>query len=179
MQEKSINSTNSYPLFPSFTYTESKAFEDLFRNTCIFNTCANSDVQFSNADLVNQFKYIAEEIEELDQGICNEDVIEQLDGAVDSIVTLVGYMQKIRNRYGIDLAKAFDLIAQNNLDKFPKDIATAEATVKMYEAKGIETYIQKNEQYDCYVIRDKKTDKVKKPIGFIPVNLADCFPKVN
>ena len=176
MQEKS---TNSYPLFPSFTYTESKAFEDLFRNTCIFNTCANSDVQFENIDLVNQFKYIDEEINELEEGIEKGDIVEQLDGAVDSIVTLVGYMQKIRNRYGIDLAKAFDLIAQNNLDKFPKDIATAEATVKMYEAQGIGTYIQKNEQYDCYVIRDKKTDKVKKPIGFIPVNLADCFPKVN
>lgn len=169
----------SYPLFPSFTYTESKAFEDLFRSTCIFNTCANSDVQFTDKDLVNQFEYIREEIDELKDGIDNQDIVEQLDGAVDSIVTLVGYMQKIRNRYGIDLAKAFDLIAQNNLDKFPKDIGTAEATVKMYEAQGIETYIQKNEQYDCYVIRDKNTDKVKKPIGFVPVNLADCFPKIN
>ena len=88
-------------------------------------------------------------------------------------------MQKMQNRYGIDFAKAMDLIAENNLSKYPTDEQVAIDTVQMYKDQGLETYYTFYPESLCYVIRDSKTNKIKKPVGFKSVDLSVCFPKVH
>ena len=67
-------------------------------------------------------------------------------------------------------------VASNNLTKMPFDLETAIATVEYYKQQGIECKYEYNETYDRYVIRDQN-NKVRKPLGYVSVDLSDCVPK--
>ena len=142
----------------------------------MFNDIAGGSQQLTKADFINQKDIIASEFQELVDGIENDDIVEAVDGVVDVLVTVFGMMQKLENAYGIDFAKACNLIADNNLSKFVVNEREAADTVAMYKAKGIETYYRYDETYNVYVIRNSKTGKVMKPIDFVPVSLVECFP---
>jgi len=160
------------------TYT-AISLEGLYFATNGFNMIAGNDNKISDQDFEDQFKVVVEEMKEFQDGHANKDLVETTDGIIDSFVVLFGYMQKMQNRYGIDFAKAMDLIAENNLSKYPTEEQVAIDTVKMYQEKGLETYYTYNAESACYVIRDSKTNKIKKPVGFKSVDLSVCFPKVH
>lgn len=162
--------------FDDKTYTNAQALAELYHDTSTFNEISGGSNELSEQSIAEQFAYIEEEFQEFVHGHLNNDLTETTDGIVDTFVTLFGYMQKIQKKYGIDFAKAMELIGQNNLDKYPCDEEVAIDTVEMYKNKGVETYYTYNPDYDCYVIRDKVTNKVKKPIGFKGVDLSSCFP---
>lgn len=155
------------------------ALENLYFATNTFNMIAGNDQKITDQDFEDQFKVVVEEMKEFQDGHTTKNLVETIDGIVDSFVVLFGYMQKMQNRYGIDFAKAMDLIAENNLSKYPTEEQVAIDTVQMYQEKGLETYYTYNAESACYVIRDSKTNKIKKPIGFKDVDLSDCFPKVH
>lgn len=160
-------------------FQTAKSLEGLFFATNSFNLVAGNELKISDQDFEDQFKVVVEEMKEFQEGHTNKDLKETTDGIIDSFVTLFGYMQKLQVRYGIDFAKAMDKIAVNNLEKYPLDEQVAIDTVKMYQEKGLETYYTYNAESACYVIRDSKTNKIKKPIGFKDVDLSDCFPQVH
>ena len=155
------------------------ALEGLYLATNTFNMIAVNDQKITDQDFEDQFKVVVEEMKEFQDGHANKDLVETVDGIVDSFVVLFGYMQKMQNRYGIDFAKAMDLIAENNLSKYPTDEQVAIDTVQMYKDQGLETYYTFYPESRCYVIRDSKTNKIKKPVGFESVDLSVCFPKVH
>lgn len=155
------------------------ALEGLYLATNTFNMIAGNDQKITDQDFEDQFKVVVEEMKEFQEGHTNKDLVETTDGIVDSFVTLFGYMQKMQNRYGIDFAKAMDLIAENNLSKYPTEEQVAIDTVQMYKDQGLETYYTFYPESLCYVIRDSKTNKIKKPVGFKSVDLSVCFPKVH
>ena len=160
------------------TYT-AISLEGLYWATNAFNMIAGNDNKITDQDFEDQFKVVVEEMKEFQDGHTNKDLVETTDGIIDSFVTLFGYMQKMQNRYGIDFAKAMDLIAENNLSKYPTDEQVAIDTVQMYHEQGLETYYTFHPESLRYVIRDSKTNKIKKPIGFKSVDLSVCFPKVH
>ena len=160
------------------TYT-AISLEGLYFATNGFNMIAGNDNKISDQDFEDQFKVVVEEMKEFQDGHANKDLVETVDGIVDNFVVLFGYMQKMQNRYGIDFAKAMDLIAENNLSKYPTDEQVAIDTVQMYKDQGLETYYTFNPESNAYVIRDSKTNKIKKPVGFKSVDLSVCFPKVH
>ena len=155
------------------------ALEGLYLATNTFNMIAGNDQKITDQDFEDQFKVVVEEMKEFQDGHTNKDLVETVDGVIDSFVTLFGYMQKMQNRYGIDFAKAMDLIAENNLSKYPTEEQVAIDTVQMYKDQGLDTYYTFYPESLCYVIRDSKTNKIKKPIGFKSVDLSVCFPKVH
>lgn len=155
------------------------SLKELYFDTNTFNMIAGNDQKITDQDFEDQFKVVVEEMKEFQEGHTNRDLVETIDGIVDNFVVLFGYMQKMQNRYGIDFAKAMDLIAENNLSKYPTEEQVAIDTVQMYKDQGLETYYTFYPESLCYVIRDSKTNKIKKPIGFKPVDLSDCFPKVH
>ena len=155
------------------------ALEGLYLATNTFNMIAGNDQKITDQDFEDQFKVVVEEMKEFQDGHTNKDLVETTDGIVDSFVTLFGYMQKMQNRYGIDFAKAMDLIAENNLSKYPTEEQVAIDTVQMYKDQGLDTYYTFYPESLCYVIRDSKTNKIKKPVGFKSVDLSVCFPKVH
>jgi len=155
------------------------ALEGLYLATNTFNMIAGNDQKITDQDFEDQFKVVVEEMKEFQEGHTDKDLVETVDGIVDNFVVLFGYMQKMQNRYGIDFAKAMDLIAENNLSKYPTDEQVAIDTVQMYKDQGLETYYTFYPESLCYVIRDSKTNKIKKPVGFKSVDLSVCFPKVH
>lgn len=155
------------------------ALEGLYFATNTFNMVAGNDQKITDQDFEDQFKVVVEEMKEFQDGHTNKDLVETTDGIVDNFVVLFGYMQKMQNRYGIDFAKAMDLIAENNLSKYPTDEQVAIDTVQMYHDQGLETYYTFHPESNAYVIRDSKTNKIKKPVGFKSVDLSVCFPKVH
>ena len=160
------------------TYT-AISLEGLYWATNAFNMIAGNDNKISDQDFEDQFKVVVEEMKEFQDGHANKDLVETVDGIVDNFVVLFGYMQKMQNRYGIDFAKAMDLIAENNLSKYPTEEQVAIDTVQMYKDQGLETYYTFHPESLRYVIRDSKTNKIKKPGGFKSVELSVCFPKVH
>ena len=160
------------------TYT-AISLEGLYFATNAFNMIAGNDNKISDQDFEDQFKVVVEEMKEFQDGHTTKNLVETVDGIVDNFVVLFGYMQKMQNRYGIDFAKAMDLIAENNLSKYPTEEQVAIDTVQMYKDQGLETYYTFHPESLRYVIRDSKTNKIKKPIGFESVELSVCFPKVH
>lgn len=142
----------------------------------LFNTVSGQDEELTKKDFEDQFKLIQSELDELKEGLLTDDFTEQLDGCVDVLVTVFGFMQRLHNFKGVDLVKACDLIGQNNISKFVKDESVAKQTVEMYKQKGADTYYSFNEKFKLFVVRDSKTNKVKKPVTFKDVDLSNCFP---
>lgn len=161
------------------SYAGTLSSGELYSDTYAFNSISGSIQETSQKSFGDQLSFIEEEFEELQEGHADFDKVESLDACVDILVTVMGYMQKMQYTYGADVAKAMDLIAENNLSKYPPTKELAEQTVKMYADKGVATHYTYNEDYQVYVIRDSITGKVKKPIGFKPVDLSVCFPKLN
>ena len=118
------------------TYT-AISLEGLYFATNAFNMIAGNDNKISDQDFEDQFKVVVEEMKEFQEGHANKDLVETVDGIVDNFVVLFGYMQKMQNRYGIDFAKAMDLIAENNLSKYPTEEQVAIDTVQMYKDQGL------------------------------------------
>lgn len=158
------------------SYAGTLSSGELYSDTYAFNSISGSIQETSQKSFSDQLSFVEEEFYELKDATSN---VEALDACVDILVTVMGYMQKMQYTYGADVAKAMDLIAENNLSKYPPTKELAEQTVKMYADKGVETYYTYNEDYQVYVIQDKITGKVKKPVGFKPVDLSVCFPKLN
>lgn len=165
----------------SLTYERStaSALGDLYFATNTFNIIAGNHKKITDQDFEDQFKVVVEEMKEFQEGHTTKNLEEITDGVIDTFVTLFGYMQKMQDRHGIDFAKAMRLIGDNNLDKYPTEEQVAIDTVQMYKEQGLDTHYTFYPESLCYVIRDSKTNKIKKPIGFKPVDLSDCFPKVN
>lgn len=158
------------------SYAGTLSSGELYSDTYAFNSISGSIQETSGKSFGDQFSFIEEEFYELKDATDNA---ESLDACVDILVTVLGYMQKMQYTYGADIAQAMNLVAANNLSKYPTTKEIAEQTVKMYADKGVETCYSYNEDYQVYVIRDKLTGKVKKPVGFQPVDLSVCFPKLN
>lgn len=158
------------------SYAGALSSGELYSDTYAFNSISGSIQETSQKSFGDQLSFIEEEFYEL-KDATND--VDSLDACVDILVTVMGYMQKMQYTYGADVAKAMDLIAENNLSKYPPTKELAEQTVKMYADKGVATHYTYNEDYQVYVIRDSITGKVKKPVGFKPVDLSVCFPKLN
>lgn len=147
---------------------------DLFNDTDKFNRIAGAYNDLSQESFDSQLKIIQEEYEEFVEGHERQDLVETVDGLVDSLITLFGYQRKLEERYGIDFSAIMQKIAENNLSKFvPRDDPmTASSTIAMYLNKDALVTSEYNTEYDVFVIRDPVTKKVKKPINFVPVDIT-------
>lgn len=147
---------------------------DLFNDTDKFNRIAGAYNDLSRESFNNQLKIIQEEYEEFVEGHERQDLVETVDGLVDSLITLFGYQRKMKERYGIDFSAIMQKIAENNLSKFipGDDPMTVSRTIAMYLNKDTLVTLEYNDEYDVFVIRDAVTKKVKKPINFVPVDIT-------
>ena len=126
-----------------------------------------NDIESIGESLSSQAALILEEVKETIEA---KNYIEALDGVVDVLVTAFGYAQMLEH-IGVDVAKAMNLIAENNLSKFPLSDEDAQRSVKMYADKGINVTAIKND--GRWVIKDEK-GKVRKPYNYKPVDLSSC-----
>lgn len=155
-------------------------YSDIARNVYVFNEIANSDIpQKSVVDIKNQLDFLKEEVQEIQDGITDNNPKEVLDGAVDVLYVIIGMLQFLEEM-GFDVPKALADTGWNNLTKFPtqaqlEDGNLLEKTVALYEAKGVKVFPKYNSRYMVWSFKNSNS-KVMKPFGFVPNDLADCVP---
>ena len=121
---------------------------------------------------------IKNELEELEELIA---VVESVEHATehhskelsDVCIDLLEYVQQLAVRSGISnrIEEDSHKIYLNNCTKTCKTLGEAIETVDMYEEQGVDTYVDWVADYNHYVVKDVKTNHVKKPKGFVPVKL--------
>lgn len=166
-----------------------------------FNECAGNhldDVTYEG--LFSQTKLVSEEAEELNTavamflGLKNKTItldqvhevtgkddydteLEILDGICDVLVVALQALAQIEV-LGFDVNKAFDKISDNNLNKILVVKEEAEEQAKLLQDNLGETIIVKEVDYEgrkYYTLRDVN-GKIRKPVGFVGVDISDCIP---
>jgi predicted HAD superfamily Cof-like phosphohydrolase len=157
-------------------YKSSNAYSILYfqESADMFNDISGSSTACTKKDIGNQIALMQEEVQETYDAYLNGDMVETLDGCIDTLYVTLGLLQKLNN-LGIDTEGAMQQVAYDNIQKFPTSEMVAEETVKMYSEKGIEVISKYDVLHDVHVIKDMN-DKVKKPLGFIPTNLSQYVP---
>lgn len=148
---------------------------DLVCDTNEFNSIAGNDTKLTKQDYESQYKVLLEEVYEIKEALDTDNVVELVDGVIDVLVVISGFVQKLENQ-GINMSKAMELIAENNLSKYTMNAYVADMSVADYKSKGIEVVSEFNKEYCVYVLRDTN-GKVRKPINFKSVDISDCIPE--
>lgn len=144
------------------------------RDQDLFNEISGQANKVSKEDLVNQLLLIQEEVSEIAEGLRNNDLVEVLDGAIDTLFVTLGLIQKLRNK-GVNTDLAMACVANNNLTKFIKSPTLVNESVVHYQKLGISVTPEYNLVREVYVLKDEN-DKVKKPVGYVSVDLTECVP---
>lgn len=160
---------------------------ELYELTKKFNTISGSINELSEKAFIEQYTYIREEFNEM-ATTCGDDkntdsdflgfsnttgfIEPLLDDCLDVIITVFGMLQKLE-ALGVDINQAAIDTAMNNLSKYPNSPTIAHQTVENAKIeKGIEAVATLNEEHGVYVIRNKHTGKVVKPIDFTSNDLS-------
>ena len=148
---------------------------DLVCDTNEFNSIAGNDTKLTKQDYEAQYKVLLEEVYEIKEALDTDNIVELVDGVIDALVVISGFVQKLENQ-GINMSKAMELIAENNLSKYTMNAYVADMSVADYKSKGIEVVSEFNKEYCVYVLRDTN-GKIRKPINFQSVDISDCIPE--
>jgi hypothetical protein len=144
--------------------------DDHYWNVYAFNNIAGNLSNVDANSLEAQIKVVVEEVKELEKAYADKDAVGLLDGVCDAFVTVVGLMQKMQSA-GFDVDKAIERVCINNLEKYPTQMLSSD--LDKYYQKGWDVLY--NNEYDCYALKDKN-GKVRKPDGFVPVEISDLVP---
>ena len=128
----------------------------------------------SSKKLKKQLILIYEEVDEISEGLVDNNPTEVLDGVIDTLVVTIGLLQKLEN-LGINVEEAMERTAANNLSKFTTSIQIANESIKALKANGINARTEYNEKYNVFVLKDSN-DKVRKPWDFESNDLTCCVP---
>lgn len=145
----------------------------LYKNVKLFNNLAGDNL--TKQGFINQQKVLLEEVKEIDEGISNNDIVEILDGVVDTLYVALGQLYKLE-QLGCDIEGAIKRVGEDNLTKFTSSEEIAAASVSFYNSKNVNVHWTRNEDYSRYVLKDEN-NKVKKPIDFISTNLIEYVPE--
>ncbi len=139
----------------------------------LFNDITGASQETNYSALLAQTNLISEELDETYEALENKDLVGLLDGAIDTLYTTLGLLQKLENM-GIDVQAATFKVAKDNLSKFPTSRDIALDTIEYYNKQGIDCSLSTKavNGQTRYVIRDSN-GKVRKPVGFKPTNLLE------
>ena len=145
-----------------------------------FNAISGADKETDIKSIDKQLGFVLDEARELKDAVNNYYLAFTEEGeivkeALDVLVTVVGLLQKMQNR-GYDIEAAANEVGANNLSKYPKQHTDAMQSLQDLAKQGVNAYVAFNPVYNCYVIRDVETGKVRKPSNYVKVN-SDNFKK--
>ena len=116
---------------------------------------------------------LAEELNELQEGILNKDIIEVADALCDIQYVLSGAILE----FGLaDKFKAlFDEVQRSNMSKACKNIQEAEATLEHYKSSGIECFYK--QEGDLFLVYRQEDNKTLKSINYSPADIRGILEK--
>ena len=128
--------------------------------------------------IANQCTFLLEEVLEMKEAAIKGDWLEIVDAHAD-IRFVRDYLDDLCVAAGLKINKAFDLVCENNSEKFSTSKELVEKWQEEKDPSKLETYIAETE-YDgtiYYTLRRKSDGKVQKYIGFPSVDLSSCVPE--
>ena len=128
--------------------------------------------------IANQCTFLLEEVLEMKEAALAGDWTSVLDAHAD-IRFVRDYLDDLCVAAGLKINKAFDLVCENNSEKFSTSKELVEKWQEEKDPSKLETYIAETE-YDgtiYYTLRRKSDGKVQKYIGFPSVDLSSCVHK--
>jgi len=147
--------------------------DQFYNSVKTFNNLGGGGV--SMKDFIAQQKCLVEELNEIEEGITNNDVVEILDGVIDVIFVALGHLQKLE-QLGCDVQGAVAKVCYDNLKKFPLKVEDAQKSVIKFNADNINVSYSYNDQYNRYVLKDTN-GKIRKPYNFVSTDLSEYVPK--
>lgn len=145
----------------------------LYENVKLFNNLAGDNL--TKQGFINQQKLVIEESNEIQEGIDNNNLVEILDGVIDTLYVTLGHLSRLE-KLGVNVQGAIEQVCEDNTTKFPLNREVAQNSVVFYNAKNINVNWTFNEQYQRYVIKDEN-QKCRKPYNFIPTDLTQYVPE--
>ena len=140
----------------------------------LFNILAGKSESYSYEDLFNQYLLIVEEgCNEGKEAFEQDNAVMLLDSFVDALFVVLGGLQKLKNA-GFDVDGAMLQVANDNMSKFPMNKDIMLRTVEKYEEQGITVKVKKDQDY--YIIQNKETGKILKPVNFKSTDLSKYCP---
>lgn len=146
---------------------------DLYDDVKQFNTLAGKAEGCTKEELVDQLRLIKEEVFEINDGLFYNNPEEILDGAVDTLYVLLGFIQKLEQAK-FDFSRAMQITAENNLTKFPVSGKIASETRDLNPGSRIVV----NVEYNRFAVLNEN-NKVIKPVGYVKNDLSVCVAEVN
>ena len=125
-----------------------------------------------------QSKLLVEESTETISAISHGDMVELLDGAVDTFVILSKLLDMLE-KAGFDVEGGIQQIIDNNQKKiFNSYYEACEAKEKLEQRDDLEYYVETAtlNGLSFYTVR-RADGKIAKPIGFVAVELKEFVPK--
>lgn len=125
-----------------------------------------------------QSKLLVEESTETTTAISHGDMVELLDGAVDTFVILSKLLDMLE-KAGFDVEGGIQQIIDNNQKKiFNSYYEACEAKEKLEQRDDVEYYVETAtlNGLSFYTIR-RPDGKISKPVGFVAVELKEFVPK--
>lgn len=126
----------------------------------------------------NQCTFLIEEVLEMKEAAKSGDWTSVLDAHAD-IRFVRDYLDDLCLAAGLKINKAFDLVCENNSEKFSTSKELVEKWQQTKDPSKLETYIAETD-YDgtiYYTLRRKSDGKVQKYLNFPHVDLSSCVPK--
>ena len=164
-------------------------FSELYELTKKFNNISGASKELSQKAFIEQYTYIREEFHELTSSLGGETAYDEnrmtledymlvpaLDDCLDIIITVMGFLQKLE-ALGVNVDSAAVATAENNLSKYTNSPYVAQESVDRYARQGVEVTSVFHQDENCYVLRDVKTGKVKKPFNFVSNDLGKFVSK--
>lgn len=152
------------------------------KSVTIFNhACSNAPKNTAEGileQIVNQCTFLIEEVLEMKEAAMAGDWKEVVDAHAD-IRFVRDYLDDLCLAADLNIDKAFDLVCENNSEKFSTSKELVEKWQEEKDSSKLETYIAETEYAGTiyYTLRRKCDGKVQKWIGFPSVNLSSCVPK--
>ncbi len=114
---------------------------------------------------------IAEELKELEEAIAEKDIVGVADALADIQYVLSGAVLEFG--LGEKFRALFDEVQRSNMSKVCHTLPEAEATVKHYQDKGTDCYIQADS--DKFLVYRTEDNKTLKSIAYSPADLASIL----
>lgn len=150
---------------------KSKSIASAYQSVKKFSEIAGvlDNPNYDTVDLYNSLAF--EELSESITALEEDNPVEVLDGAIDEFYIVCGKLA-ILDKMGFNVEEALKRVCDNNLSKFP---STEDNKTNTWSPEYTAHF---NKKHKVLVLKDKN-GKIRKPDGFVSVDLSDCVPKEN
>jgi predicted HAD superfamily Cof-like phosphohydrolase len=142
-------------------------------------TTPQIDIFTKNKKILDyRMSLVTEEYNELKDAVANNDFVEMIDGACDSLFVLYGFFTAL----GIDANDAFHIVHSSNMSKLCKTEEEAIESVKRYKQEVPQRYdspnYRKGSDNKHYIVYNESTMKILKSYLYTPANFDSLINNV-